>query len=300
MAQIVISALPTGTPKGTDLTPATDTTDTTSAPTGTTKKYVRADEANYYLSAQGYVTLTAVRLASTTALTVTYANGVLGVGATLTNAGAMAALSLDSVPVVVGNRVLIQNQASAFQNGIYIVSVIGSGATNWVLTRATDYDQAAEIAQGQIVLVNFGTTYAGKYRQQVNSGPFTIGTTSIVFDSMAVTNPTFTWNTVTGTTQAMAVNNGYNTNNAGATTLTLPATSAVGDLLTVCGQNATGSWIIAQNAGQSIHVSPLTTTVGVGGSLASTAAFDSINLVCQVANTVWTVRGGPQGVITIV
>ncbi len=48
MSQIKISGLPTGTPKGTDITPATDPTDTSSASTGTTKKYLREDEANFY------------------------------------------------------------------------------------------------------------------------------------------------------------------------------------------------------------------------------------------------------------
>ena len=45
-----ISQLDTGTPKGTDLTPATDITDLTESPTGTTKKYTRWSELNFYLN----------------------------------------------------------------------------------------------------------------------------------------------------------------------------------------------------------------------------------------------------------
>ena len=192
MAQVIISKLPplpdgtgSGTPKGTDLTPATDTTDTTEAATGTTKKYTRAAEFNFYMTAQGYTPKTACLVATTGGLTVTYANGALGVGATLTNAGAQAALSIDGVTLAVGNRVLVKDQVSQFQNGIYIVSNVGSGATNWVMTRATDYDQAAEIAQGDVVFVNQGTVNAGHGFIESNSGPFTIGTTSIIFSALA-------------------------------------------------------------------------------------------------------------------
>ncbi len=300
MAQIKISALTTGTPKGTDLTPATDTTDTTQAASGTTKKYVRTDEVNYVLNALGYATLSAVRLATTTALTATYANGALGVGATLTNSGAMAALTVDSVAVAVSDRVLVWNQAAPAQNGIYTVTTVGSGAVNWVLTRATDYDQAAEIAQGQIVIVNQGTTYTGKAFQQVGFGPWTMGTTAITFELFNNAQAVFNWNTVTGTSLTMAVNNGYFPNNVGLVTLTLPATSAVGDEIAISGQGS-GGWTIAQAAGQQVQIGSVASTLGAGGSVASTNRYDSLRLVCMVANTLWTTTGGVQSAgLTIV
>ena len=109
----------------------------------------------------------------------------------------------------------------------------------------------------------------------------------------------FSWNNVTGTSQAMVSNNGYVANNAGLVTLTLPATSAFGDEIAVLGQGA-GGWKIAQNVLQNIHLGSSVTTTGTGGSLASTNAFDSIYLICTVANTTWTVEGGPQGNITVV
>lgn len=96
---------------------------------------------------------------STTALTATYANGSSGVGATLTNAGAFAAISLDGVSPTVGQRVLIKNQASSLQNGIYTVTTVGDGVSvNWVLTRATDYDTPSEIQKGDLVVLTGGTT----------------------------------------------------------------------------------------------------------------------------------------------
>jgi hypothetical protein len=110
---------------------------------------------------------------------------------------------------------------------------------------------------------------------------------------------TFTWNTVSGTSQTMAVNNGYFPNNAGLVTLTLPSTAAGGDIVRVSGKGA-GGWKIAQNSGQTIHFGSRDTTTGVGGSLASTNQYDAIELVCHTANTDWSLLSGPQGNLTVV
>jgi hypothetical protein len=64
-----------------------------------------------------------------------------GVGATLTNAGTQAALSIDSVALSVGNRVMVRLQTNGAENGVYTVTTVGDGSTNWVLTRATDSDR---------------------------------------------------------------------------------------------------------------------------------------------------------------
>lgn len=61
-----------------------------------------------------------------------------GVGATLTNAGAQAALEIDNVALSSGNRVMVRLQTNAAENGVYTVTTVGDGSTNWVLTRATD------------------------------------------------------------------------------------------------------------------------------------------------------------------
>jgi len=107
-----------------------------------------------------------------------------------------------------------------------------------------------------------------------------------------------TWTDVTGTTQAMAVNNGYTANNAGLVTLTLPATAAYGTVMAVIGKGA-GGWKIAQNSGQTIHFGISNTTSGASGSLASTNQYDVVWLLCTIANTDFTVYDS-IGNITIV
>lgn len=106
------------------------------------------------------------------------------------------------------------------------------------------------------------------------------------------------WTDVTGTTQAMSVNNGYTADNAGLVTLTLPATAAYGTIIAVVGKGA-GGWKIAQNALQVIHFGFVNTTTGTGGSLASTLQYDVVYLLCTAANTDFTVVQS-MGNITVV
>jgi hypothetical protein len=101
----------------------------------------------------------------------------------------------------------------------------------------------------------------------------------------------FSWNVVTGTSQNMAVNNGYISNNAGLVTLNLPATSLVGDAIAVTGKGA-GGWVVQCGVGQTIVLGSSTTSSG--GTIASTNAKDSFYMICTSANTEWTIASAPQ------
>lgn len=99
------------------------------------------------------------------------------------------------------------------------------------------------------------------------------------------------YTTVSGTSQAAAVNTGYYTNNAALCTVTLPATASVGDVIEVSGQGA-GGWKLAQNASQLIHgANGAVTTTGTGGYLASTNQWDFVRIRCVVTNTTWVIQG---------
>lgn len=98
------------------------------------------------------------------------------------------------------------------------------------------------------------------------------------------------WTEVTGTSQALVVNNGYIANNAALVTLTLPTTASIGDIIHVTGKGA-GGWRIAQNAGQTVYFGSSSTTTGSGGSLDSTLSRDTVMLVCVTANNDWNIIG---------
>lgn len=124
-----------------------------------------------------------VHAATTANLNATYANGTGGVGATLTNAGTNAALTIDGHALSQDERVLVKNQSTAYENGVYSVTTVGDGSTPWVLTRATDADNSpsGEVAYGDFTFVQQGSTNAG-YGYIVNTtGTITIGTTGITY-----------------------------------------------------------------------------------------------------------------------
>lgn len=97
---------------------------------------------------------------------------------------------------------------------------------------------------------------------------------------------------------ALVSNQGFTNANAGLTTFALPAVSTVGDMIMIAGEGA-GGWTIAQNAGQNIQIGNISSAIGIGGSVSSTNLYDSITLVCRVANTTWQCMSH-EGVFNIV
>jgi len=83
------------------------------------------------------------------------------IGKTITNSGTQAALSIDGIFLAAGERVLVDTLGSAsdIDNGIYTVTDIGSGSTNWIMTRATDFDENSEVTSGAYTFVTEGSLF---------------------------------------------------------------------------------------------------------------------------------------------
>ncbi|AEX56014.1 tail fiber protein [Synechococcus phage S-CBS4] len=71
------------------------------------------------------------------------------------------ALSLDSVTLDQGDRVLVKDQTNATENGLYVVSETGDGSNPAVLTRSSDANASAELTAGTFVFVSEGTSNGG-------------------------------------------------------------------------------------------------------------------------------------------
>ena len=117
-----------------------------------------------------------------------------GMGATLTNSGTQAALTIDTVPLSVNDRVLVRSQTNAFENGVYVVSNVGNVTTNWILTRASDGDQyhpqdVNGMSEGDYFYVSEGFVGAGDSYVLTTAGVIIIGTTNLTYSlfSAAIT-----------------------------------------------------------------------------------------------------------------
>lgn len=172
--------------------------------------------------------------------TVVYANGTNGIGATLTKSTA-GALSVDGGSPTVGMRVIVKDQVSTLQNGIYVVTVAGSGAAAFVLTRATDFDKSTEILAGDACYCISGTANAGKTFGVTSAGSPVLGTDAITFGVRTVSASDVGLGNVDNTSDA--------TKNTAAATLTnkiidLTAAHAVDNTyqgLEIAGLNAGGT-----------------------------------------------------------
>jgi hypothetical protein len=177
--------------------------------------------------AQGLNFHPACNFATTTSnvYTVTYNNGASGVGATLTNAGALTAFTIDGNVLNsgnIGNRILIKNQGNDAYNGVYTLTTVGSGSVAWVLTRATDYDTSGtgtnEIDQGDFLYVLSGSTNANTSWVQQTPLPITVGTTGLTFTQFGAGGTTYTAGTglTLSTNQFSITNTGVTANSYGS------------------------------------------------------------------------------------
>jgi hypothetical protein len=115
---------------------------------------------------------TQTTLASISGGTVTYNNGTSGVGATLTTTGTYT--TIDGVTLSVGMRILVKNEVTTANNGIYDVT------SSTVLTRSADFNTPVEMAGGDFTFVTAGTLYDNT--GWVMPDPVTtVGTSSVVW-----------------------------------------------------------------------------------------------------------------------
>jgi hypothetical protein len=197
-------------------------------------------------------------------LNATYNNGTAGVGATLTNAGALVAFTPDGTVASVADRILIYNQTNQAQNGVYVVTTVGSGSVAWVLTRASDADTYAlkspnALGEGDAFFITSGSSGAGETYVCNTVGTITFGTTAITFAQISASQiySAGTGLTLTGTQ--------FSISNTAVTAAAYGSASSV-PTFTV---NAQGQLTLAANASIAINGNQITSgvvAIGNGGS----------------------------------
>lgn len=209
-------------------------------------------------------------------------------------------ISSGNLNTIVGNNAF----NSGTLTGSYNIGIGQNAGQNYTSSEASNILIGNQGTAAESNTLRIGTQGSGN--GQVNRafvagivGVATSNSQMVTIDSItgqlgAATIPSgggFTWNTVSGTSQSAAVNNGYIANNASLVTVTLPSTASVGDIVEVAGKGA-GGWSIAQNSSQVIHMDGVDSTTGTGGSLSSTVRYDAVRLLCITANTDWLVLSG--------
>jgi hypothetical protein len=128
---------------------------------------------------------------------------------TTANIALSGTTTIDDVVLVVGDRVLVKNQSTASQNGIYVVA-----AGSWA--RATDADSNDKVTSGMFCFVEEGTVQGDSGWVLATNAPTTLGTTNLTFAQFSgagqitagdgLTKDGSTLNVVTASTSRIVVN----------------------------------------------------------------------------------------------
>lgn len=176
--------------------PTTTTQASTDASTRiATTSYVTTAVNNAISGINPAVAVMAATAGSILPNTPAYNNGASGVGATLT-AGSNGVLTIDGYTVALNDRLLIKDQASALQNGVYTVTTLGTVSVPYVLTRATDYNQPSNINSTGAIPVVTGTVNAGT-QWVLTAHVTTVGTDPLTYAQFSINPAKVLANTLT-------------------------------------------------------------------------------------------------------
>lgn len=206
-------------------------TDPVSAQDAATKNYVD-NVAAAGVSKSACVYATAAALPANT-----YNNGSSGVGATLTGIS-FGALVVDGNTVSTGQRILVKNEVSQANNGIYVVTTVGAVATLYVLTRATDFNSSTDIVDGATTFVTSGATLSATTWELNVAGVVTVGSTSLPFNQiagpgtiLAGTGLSITGSTISLISPVVIANGGTNATTANTAFNNLSPMTTLGDTI---------------------------------------------------------------------
>lgn len=228
--------------------------------------------------------LSPVRVVSTSNVSGTYYNGQNnnGVGATLTVAA--SSLTVDSVVLRERDRLLLQNQTNAYENGIYIVRSITSTV---VLQRAEDQQSIEQMKAGQFTIVGAGTVNEGAGYSLIEPIPQFLGVDDVLFVATSVNSG--------GLSSTLADTNifvGNGSNVATGVALSGDATMANTGAMTIA-NNAITAAKIASNAVTTAKILDANVT------LAKLAAGITPSHIIKFANQVTTVGGAAAEAFTV-
>jgi hypothetical protein len=167
------------------------------------------------------------------------------------------------VTLVAGDRVLVKDQSTASENGIYVVQASGAAV------RATDFDSNAEVTPGAFTFVEEGTLNADSGWVLTTNGTINVGVTGLTWALFSVAGSIFAGDGLTKTGNTLNVVGTANRISVSADAVDIASTYVGQSSITTLGTITNGEW----NA----------TKVGVlyGGTGASDPASARTNLGTQ-------------------
>ena len=152
--------------------------DTMSSDSATKTASQQSIKAYVDANIQGLNIKQSVKFATAAALPAnTYLSGVL-------TASANGALSVDSVGVANGERILVKDESTGANNGIYVVTDLGSAGTPYILTRSSDMNVSSEVLSA-FTFVEAGSTNVDSGWVCTTNASITLGTTSLAFSQFS-------------------------------------------------------------------------------------------------------------------
>ena len=187
--------------------------------------------------ANGLDVKASVKYASTANVAGTYNNAA----GTIT-AGSNGAFSIDGATPSQNDRILLKDQSTATQNGLYRVTTVGDGSTAYVLTRTPDGDEATEITGGAFVFVEAGTANADNGYVFTHNGTPTLGTTDITVEQFSGAGQISAGAALTKTGNQLDVAVDDSTIEVASDALRIKTTYSGQTSITTLGTIATGTW----------------------------------------------------------
>jgi hypothetical protein len=191
-------------------------------------------------------------------------------------ATANGVLTIDGYSPVLNDRVLVKNQATQSNNGIYVLTTVGTGSVPFVLTRATDYDTSAMISTAAFVFVQNGTANGEQGWVATQGTGATLDTTSITFTQFTGTGAYSQGNGINIASNVISAVGDGTTITVGGGGISVSSTYAGNTSISSVGTITTGTW----------SATAIATTKGGTGATSAAAGFNNLSPVTTTGDLI--------------